>query len=68
MMSLECIFSRLTRLNLLEINDGIINEWKEKYGEFSTVFYTNEGICLGRKGICQPPNIISKKAKQMKLQ
>ena len=50
-------YSRLTRLNLLEINNGIINDWKEKYGEFSTVFYTNDGICLGRRSICQPPNI-----------
>ncbi len=56
-------FTRLTRLNLLEINDDIIKDWKEKYGYFSTVFYTNEGICLGQRSICQPPDMPFEKGK-----
>ena len=50
-------FSHLTTLNYLEINDEIINDWNTKYGEFSTVFYTNLGICFGNNSICQPPNL-----------
>ena len=50
-------FAKLTRLNLLELNDDIIKDWKVKYGDFSVVFYTNEGVCLGRRGICQIPDI-----------
>lgn len=40
-------FSRLTNINLLNINEDIINDYKEKYGEFSFAALTNNGLCLG---------------------
>ncbi|MBO7598733.1 MAG: hypothetical protein J6T70_16975 [Bacteroidales bacterium] len=60
-------FARLTRLNLLEINDDIINDWRWKYGYFSTVFYTNEGVCLGKRSICQIPNVSLESEKVSKV-
>ena len=44
-------FSRLTNINLLDINDKIIKNYKEKYGELSFAVLTNEGLCLGERGI-----------------
>lgn len=46
-----CYFSGLTNLNLLDINDNIIKDYKEKYGELSFAVLTNEGLCLGERGI-----------------
>lgn len=60
---LGAYFAKLTRLNLLEINDEIILDWKERYGKFSSVFYTNLGVCLGNSSICQPPNLAFEKGK-----
>ncbi|MDD6001395.1 MAG: hypothetical protein PUC50_04280 [Bacteroidales bacterium] len=56
-------FAQLTTINCLEINDEIIKDWKEKYGDFSAIFYTNLGVCLGNNSICQPPNLPFEKGK-----
>ena len=43
--------TRLTNINLLNINDNIINDYKKKYGEFSFAALTNDGLCLGERGV-----------------
>ncbi len=44
-------FSRLTNINLLNINDNIINDYKGKYGEFTFAALTNNGLCLGERRV-----------------
>lgn len=56
-------FARMLRIHALNINDEIIKDWRTKYGEFSIVVMTNEGICLGKSGIYQSHNMPSEEGK-----
>lgn len=53
-------FTRLTNINLLNINDNIINDYKGKYGEFSFAALTNDGLCLGERGVYRSKSLCAK--------